>query len=69
VAVIFAGGQGYLDDLPVSAVQPFEKGLLGHLRSKHQDLLTKIATEKQLSDDLRASLKSAIEAFKKTFAA
>jgi F-type H+-transporting ATPase subunit alpha len=69
VAVIFAGGQGYLDDLPVAAVGPFEKGLLGHLRSKHQDLLTKIATEKALSDDLRASLKSAIEAFKKTFTA
>src|SRR5690349_9488214 len=69
VAVIFAGGQGYLDDLPVSAVGAFEKGLLGALRSKHQDLLGKIASEKSLSDDLRAQLKSAIEAFKKTFTA
>jgi F-type H+-transporting ATPase subunit alpha len=69
VAVIFAGGQGYLDDLKVADVGPFEKGLLGALRSKHQDLLTKIATEKALSDDLRAQLKSAIEAFKKTFTA
>jgi len=32
VAVIFAGGQGYLDDLKVSDVGPFEKGLLGALR-------------------------------------
>jgi F-type H+-transporting ATPase subunit alpha len=67
VAVIFAGGQGYLDDLPVSAVGPFEKGLLGALRSKHQDILTAIATEKALSDDLRAKLKAAIDGFKKTF--
>jgi F-type H+-transporting ATPase subunit alpha len=69
VAVIFAGGQGYLDDLKVSDVGPFEKGLLGALRSKHSDILTKIATEKALSDDLRAQLKAAIEAFKKTFTA
>ncbi|HVY52218.1 MAG TPA: F0F1 ATP synthase subunit alpha [Devosia sp.] len=69
IAVIFAGGQGYLDDLQVNQVGAFEKGLLGALRSRHQDLLTKIATEKSLSDDLRAQLKSAIEAFKKTFTA
>ena len=69
VAVIFAGGQGYLDDLPVSAVGAFEKGLLAVLRSKHADVLTAIAKEKALSDDLRAQLKAAIEAFKKTFTA
>ncbi|RYE07548.1 MAG: F0F1 ATP synthase subunit alpha [Hyphomicrobiales bacterium] len=69
VAVIFAGGQGYLDDLPVNKVSAFEKALLGTLRSKHADILTKIATEKALSDDLRAQLKAAIEGFKKTFTA
>jgi F-type H+-transporting ATPase subunit alpha len=69
VAVIFAGGQGYLDDLPVNKVGAFEKGLLGALRAKHQDVLTKIATEKALSDALRAELKAAIEGFKKTFTA
>ncbi len=69
VAVIFAGGQGYLDDLPVDRVGAFEKGLLGALRSKNQDVLTRIATEKALSDELRAALTAAIEAFKKTFTA
>jgi F-type H+-transporting ATPase subunit alpha len=69
VAVIFAGGQGYLDDLKVSDVGPFEKGLLSILRSKHSDLLTTIAKEKALSDDTIAKLKAAIDAFKKTFAA
>src|SRR3569833_1532417 len=63
VAVIFAGGQGYLDDLPVNQVGPFERGLLSAMRSKNQDLLGKIAKEKALSDDLRAQLKAAIEAF------
>jgi F-type H+-transporting ATPase subunit alpha len=67
VAVIFAGGQGYLDDLPVSKVGEFEAGLLGYLRSKAPDVLSAIAKEKALSDDLRAKLKAAIDAFKKTF--
>src|SRR5690606_31700893 len=67
VAVIFAGGQGYLDDLPVNKLGDFEKALLSTLRSKNADLLEKIATGQALSDDLRAQLKAAIEAFKKTF--
>jgi F-type H+/Na+-transporting ATPase subunit alpha len=69
VAVIFAGGQGYLDDLPVSKVGDFEKGLLSALRGRHADLLTAIATEKALSDDLRGKLKAAIDGFKKTYVA
>jgi len=69
VAVIFAGGQGYLDDLPVSKVGDFEKALLSALRGRHADILTAIATEKALSDDLRGKLKAAIDGFKKTYTA
>ncbi len=69
VAVIFAGGQGYLDSIPVNKVQDFEQHLLSNLRSKHAALLTTIATEKQLSDDTRAKLKSALDDIKKTYAA
>ncbi|SMQ86147.1 ATP synthase F1 subcomplex alpha subunit [Devosia lucknowensis] len=69
VAVIFAGGQGYLDSVPVAKVQDFEKHILSNLRSKHADLLKTIATEKALSDDTRAKLKSALDDIKKTYAA
>ena len=67
--MIFAGGQGYLDDLPVNKVGDFEKALLSALRGRHADLLTAIATEKALSDDLRSKLKAAIDGFKKTYTA
>jgi F-type H+-transporting ATPase subunit alpha len=53
----------------VNKVGDFEAGLLGALRSRHQDILTAIATEKALSDDLRAKLKAAIDGFKKTYTA
>ena len=50
-------------------VGPFEKGLLGVLRSKHTDILNTIATEKVISDDTKAKLVAALDAYKKTFAA
>ena len=68
VAVIFAGTQGYLDKLRVDQVGEFEEGLLNSLRSEHKAVLDQIATEKALSDDLRAKLKSAIDSFAKNFA-
>ncbi|AQZ51272.1 MULTISPECIES: F0F1 ATP synthase subunit alpha [Martelella] len=69
VAVIFAGVNGYLDKLPVGKVRDFEKGLLSHMRGEAKDVLEAIRTEKALSDDLKAKLKSAIEAFAKNFSA
>ena len=67
VAVLYAGVNGYLDELPVSQVGPFEQGLLASLRSDHADLLNDIGKKKALDDDLTASLKAAIEAFAKSF--
>lgn len=69
VAVIFAGGQGYLDSLPVNKVADFEKTVLSALRGKYADILKTIATEKALSDDTRAKLKAALDDIKKTYAA
>jgi F-type H+-transporting ATPase subunit alpha len=67
VAVLFAGVNGYLDDLTVGQVGSFEQGLLASLRSDHADLLNDIATKKALDDSLTERLKSAIDAFAKSF--
>ncbi len=69
VAVIFAGTRGYLDNLPVSAVQKFEAELLRTLRDKHMAILDAIRTKKELSPDLEKSLVAALDAFAKGFAA
>ncbi len=68
VAVIFAGVNGYLDDIPVGKVGAFERSILSTLRANHGDLLGAIAREKALSDDLRGQLKSALDTIKKNFA-
>ncbi len=65
--MLYAGVNGYLDELPVNRVGAFEEGLLASLRSDHADLLNAIGTKKALDDDLTATLKSAIDAFAKGF--
>ncbi|MCJ2059643.1 F0F1 ATP synthase subunit alpha [Methylobacterium sp. J-048] len=66
VAVIYAGVNGYLDKLPVSKIRAFEDSLLSTLRSKHQDLLSAIATSKDLSDESAGKLKSVVEGVAKS---
>ena len=68
VAVIYAGVNGYLDDLELSQVGPFEQGLLSAMRNEHKDILDDIASKQALDDDITGRLKSAIEGFAKTFA-
>ena len=69
VVVIYAGVNGYLDELPVAAVGRFEQELLMHVHAKESDLLSTIRTEKALSDDTESKLKSVIEGFAAKFAA
>jgi F-type H+/Na+-transporting ATPase subunit alpha len=68
VVVIYAGVNGYLDPLPVNRIKAFEDGLLAHIRSKHADILDTIRSSNDLSDDVAAKLKSAVESFAKSFA-
>ncbi|MDO8837765.1 MAG: F0F1 ATP synthase subunit alpha [Parvibaculum sp.] len=68
VVVIYAGVNGYLDKLPVSAVGRFEQEFLRNVRSNHAGVLDAIRSEKQISGDTEAKLKAAVESFSKAFA-
>ncbi len=69
IMLIFAGTQGFLDDVPVEAIRSFEDGFLKYLQAKKQDLRTEVREKKALDDDLRAKITAAIGEFKKTFQA
>ncbi len=69
VAIIFAGSQGLLDDLPVDHVRPFEEFLYACLERKHAQLLPEIANKRELTDELRESLTKALTAAKSEFMA
>ncbi|NML07489.1 F0F1 ATP synthase subunit alpha [Sphingomonas sp. G-3-2-10] len=68
VASIFAGTQGFLDVIPAADVVRYEQAMLADLRANHAGVLKAIRDSKDLSDDSRAGLKAALEAFAKTFA-
>jgi F-type H+-transporting ATPase subunit alpha len=68
VVSIYAGVNGFIDNVPVNAVTRFESALLSHFRSDHADVLGKIRDTKALDDDTAAQLKSIIGEFTKTFA-
>jgi len=67
VAIIYAGVNGYLDQLEVSQVGAFEAGLLAHMRGDSQELLDTIRDEGAISDDSAGKLKAAVDAFAKSF--
>jgi len=68
VVSIFAGVKGYLDKLDVREVGRFEKAFLSELKAKSPDILTTIATDKQISAQTEEKLKAFLDAFSKTFA-
>ncbi|HEX3112849.1 MAG TPA: F0F1 ATP synthase subunit alpha [Candidatus Eisenbacteria bacterium] len=68
VAIIFAGTNGYLDDLPVTSVRPFEHGFYAYLDKEYADLMHEIRAKYELTDAGEQKLKKAIEAYKAEFA-
>jgi len=69
VAIIFAGTNGFLDGVPVSAVRAFETGLYAFIEARHPQILRGIAEKKQLDDELKAALNAAVSAFATDFTA
>ena len=67
VVIIFAGGQGMLDDIPNERIGEFEKGLLGHIDAKHSEMLATIKSAGEISDEINKELRKAIEDYKKGF--
>jgi F-type H+-transporting ATPase subunit alpha len=68
VASIFAGTQGFLDNVDVKDVVRYEAAMLSYLRSDKPKVLKAIRDSKELKDDTAAALKDALTEFGKTFA-
>jgi F-type H+-transporting ATPase subunit alpha len=69
VAIIFAGTNGYLDNIAVSDIRAFEAELNSYLDSRAPEVLKGIAEKKQLDDQVKAALNEAVKAFATDFAA
>ena len=64
VVSLFAGTQGYLDNIPVDDVGRFEDGLLDLVKSQHSGLLSEIVSTGEVDED---ALNSIITAYAENF--
>jgi F-type H+-transporting ATPase subunit alpha len=69
VVVIYPAVKGLIDDIELDKIGQFEEEYLRFMRSVKADLLTRIRTEKALSDELNAEIEKAISEFKQGFLA
>ncbi|HET8563680.1 MAG TPA: F0F1 ATP synthase subunit alpha, partial [Candidatus Binatia bacterium] len=67
VLIIYAGTNGFVDDLPLSALKKYEQELYAFVESRHPDVFDDIIKKRELDNDLRAKLSRALEEFKGIF--
>ena len=69
VLSIFAGNQGFLDDIPVNQVADWEKGMHEYFQDSKSDLLNQLKETGAISDELEKSLEGALSDYNATFSA
>jgi F-type H+/Na+-transporting ATPase subunit alpha len=67
VVIIWAVGNGKLDDVEVADVRRFDVDLREYVRSRHSDIIEHLETEGTLTDELADKLDSVIDDFKSSF--
>jgi F-type H+-transporting ATPase subunit alpha len=68
VIAIFAGTQGFLDDIPIDRIAEFERSLLRFIEQNKSEIEKDITEQKRITDETEKALKAAIDDFKKGFA-
>ncbi len=66
-AVLWAVQNNFFDDVAVEKIKVCQDKMTDFLNTRKADLLTKIRTEKAISEALAAELKAAITEFKQTY--
>ena len=64
--LLYAGNEGYLQDVEVAKIGDFESALLGYMRSECAEVMQAIEADGGWDDDREATFKSSIETFKST---
>ena len=67
VVVLWAGQNGFVDDVPVAKIKDFQHKLTDFMTTRKMELMTRIANEKELKDATVNDLKAAVTEFKQTY--
>jgi F-type H+-transporting ATPase subunit alpha len=63
IALIFAGTGGHADKIPADRVKEWQESYLRYFNSQYAALAENIATNKKMTDDVRAGLTEAVTTF------
>ena len=69
ILIIYAGTNGFVDELPLTALKKYEQELYSFIESRYPDIFTDILKKRELDGDLRAKMNKALEEFKAVFKA
>jgi F-type H+-transporting ATPase subunit alpha len=69
VLIIYAGTNGFVDELPLNALKKYEQELYSFIESKHPDIFADILKKRELDGELRGKMGKALEEFKGVFKA
>jgi F-type H+/Na+-transporting ATPase subunit alpha len=69
ILIVYAGTNGFVDELPLTALKKYEQELYAFVESKHPDIYADILKKRELDNDLRAKMNQTLEEFKGTFKA
>jgi F-type H+-transporting ATPase subunit alpha len=67
ILIIFAGTNGFVDELPLTALKKYEQELYSFVESRHPDVYAEILKKRELDGDLRAKMTKTLEEFKGVF--
>ncbi|MEW5746152.1 MAG: F0F1 ATP synthase subunit alpha [Nitrospirota bacterium] len=67
VAILFAGSQGHLDDIPVDALKKFEAEFYSFMKDRKTDVRNELREKKAIDDTMKEKLTAAVTEFKKSF--
>ncbi len=67
IVIIYAGANGYLDDIDAANVTKFEAELYPFIEAKYPSVFEDIRTKQKIDDEIKAQLNKILDEFKATF--
>ena len=67
ILILFAGVNGYLDDVPNEKIKDFERELINYIRANNKEILQEIMDKKELTEQLKGEIGKSIKEFLSIF--
>jgi F-type H+-transporting ATPase subunit alpha len=67
ILIVYAGTNGFVDELPLTALKKYEQELYSFVESRHPEIFVEIVAKRELDNELRTKMTRALEEFKAVF--